>query len=382
MSAFGLPLLLLLMWGYLALSTIAALRFARRRRAARLAAGSAQKPVTILKPLHGAEPGLADNLRSFVAQDYEEFQLVFGVRERGDGALPVARALIGEFPGREIEVIVDPHVSGSNLKVANLENMMTAARHDLIVLADSDMRVTPDYLRIVTAPLADSRTGVVTCLYKGVSSGGLWSLLAAMHINFGFMPGAIVGESLDIGGGCFGATIALRREVLDAIGGFARLRNELADDHRMGSAVRALGFGAVLSPYVVENRVSEPSFSSLWQHELRWARTSRAMAPLGFAGSAIGHTTMMTALAVALWGSGGAVWGFVLISIVLRWISAGLIARALNLPSEGLLLLPLRDALSFAVFLSSFFGRSVSWRNQSFRVEPSGRMTVEGDKPV
>ncbi|HEX5452227.1 MAG TPA: bacteriohopanetetrol glucosamine biosynthesis glycosyltransferase HpnI [Stellaceae bacterium] len=382
MSGFGLPLILLLTWGYLVLSTFAALHFARRRRAARFVRDSAGEPVTVLKPLHGAEPGLVENLRSFAAQDYGEFQLVFGVRERRDGALPVACALAAGLPGRDIEVIVDPHVSGSNLKVANLENMMPAARHDLIVVADSDMRVAPDYLRIVTAPLADSQTGIVTCLYKGVSNGGLWSLLAAMHINYSFMPGAIVGESLDIGGGCFGATIALRREVLDAIGGFARLRNELADDHRMGSAVRALGLKAVLSTCIVENRVSEPSFLSLWQHELRWARTSRAMAPLGFAGSAIGHTTMMTALAVAFCASGGAAWGFVLISIVLRWISAGLIARALNLPRRGLWLLPLRDALSFAVFLSSFCGRSVAWRDQIFRVEPSGRIRVEGDKPV
>lgn len=377
MSAIGLSLSIFLVWGYLAVGTIAALRFARRGWWASRRPPGPLSPVSILKPLHGDEPGLAANLRSFAAQDYPEFQLVFGVREWDDGALPVARAVIRENPQHAAELVVDPHVSGSNLKVANLENMLPAVRHDVIVIADADIRVTPDYLRIVAAPLSDPHTGIVTCLYKGVSSGGFWSRLAAMHINFGFLPGAIIGEMLDIGGGCFGATIALRRDVLRRIGGFARLRNELADDHRMGSAVRALGLDAVLSPYVVENRVCESSFASLWQHELRWARTSRAMAPAGFAGSVIGHTTAVTALAVAFCASGGAAWGFVLVSMGLRWLSAALIARWLDLPRAGLWLLPLRDVLSFAVFIVSFCGRSVSWRDQIFRVEPGGRMRVE-----
>jgi ceramide glucosyltransferase len=220
----------------------------------------------------------------------------------------------------------------------------------------------------------------VTCLYKGVpSDGDLWSRLSALNINFGFMPGAIVGEAINVGDGVFGATIALRREVLERIGGFARVRNELADDYRMGSAVRELGLRIVLSPYIVENRVTEMSLASLWRHELRWARTSRLMAPGGFAGSIVTHTTMFTALAAAAFGSGVAIWGFVLATLALRWLSAAAIARWLDLPRTGLWLLPLRDALSFAVFIGSFCGRSVQWRNQLFRVAPSGRMSVQGD---
>jgi ceramide glucosyltransferase len=203
-----------------------------------------------------------------------------------------------------------------------------------------------------------------------------------MHINYAFLPSALLGQMLGVGGGCFGATIALRREVLQRLGGFARVRNELADDHRLGSAVRGLGLRSVLSSYIVENCVSDPSFASLWRHELRWARTSRAMAPAGYAGSVITHTVMVTAVAAAVWGSAPAAGGFVLVSLLLRWLSAAVTARALDLPRAGLWLLPLRDALSFAVFLSSFFGRSVFWRDQLFRIEPSGQMTVEGDKPI
>ncbi|MFI4947185.1 MAG: bacteriohopanetetrol glucosamine biosynthesis glycosyltransferase HpnI [Alphaproteobacteria bacterium] len=385
MTDLGLVLIFFLAWTYVVCATVAALRFARRPivappGAAPLGPASASAPpVSILKPLHGAEPGLAENLRSFADQDYPAFQLVLGVSDRADGALPIARALIGEQPLEDIELVVDPRAPGTHINVANLENMLPAARHQLIVLADSDMRVTPDYLATVTAPLADPATGIVTCAYKGVPTGGLWSRLAALHINFGFLPGALVGDVLEVGDGCFGATIALRREVLDRLGGFARLRNELADDHRLGAAVRKLGLKAVLSPYIVENRVTEPSFASLWRHELRWARTSRMLAPAGFAGSVITHTVMTTALAAMLWGSGSAAWDCVLISVLLRWISAILIARRLDLPRAGLWLLPLRDALSFAVFLYSFCGRSVLWRDQLFRVEPNGEISVEGD---
>jgi ceramide glucosyltransferase len=381
MTAFGLGLLLVLAWVYVLGTTILALRF-RRRRIVAPPAPEGGLPVSVLKPLHGAEPGLYENLRSFADQDYPVFELVVGVRDRGDSALPIADGLIRDRPLCDIGLVIDRRAAGSNLKVANLENMMPATRHDVILLADSDMRVTRDYLAVVTAPLADPTIGLVTCLYKGVPTGGLWSQLAAMHVNFGFLPGALAGDALGIGGGCFGATIALRREVLQRLGGFARVRNELADDHRLGSAVRGLGLKSVLSSYIVENRVSDPSFASLWRHELRWARTSRTMAPAGFAGSVITHTVMVTALAAAVWGSGPAAAGFVLISLLLRWLSAAVTARALDLPRTGLWLLPLRDALSFAVFLSSFFGRSVFWRDQLFRIEPSGQMTVEGDKPI
>jgi ceramide glucosyltransferase len=190
----------------------------------------------------------------------------------------------------------------------------------------------------------------------------------------------MIGDAIKVGGGCFGATIALRRDVLDRIGGFARLRDELADDHRIGAAVRGLGLRMVLSPYIVENRVTETSLAALWRHELRWARTARLMAPAGFAGSVITHTVMTTALAAALFGSGPAAWGTIAVALLLRWTSAAAIARWLDLPRSGLWLLPLRDALSFAVFLGSFCGRSIHWGEQQFRIAPNGHMHIEGNK--
>lgn len=363
-------------WLYLLGAALAVIKFTRRSLPMR----HERPPISVLKPLHGAEPGLHENLRSFAEQDYPAVQIVLGVNSPSDSALPVAHALIRDLPARDITLVVDPRANGSNLKVANLENMLEAAHHDILVLADSDMRVDRRYLAAVTAPLHDPLTGIVTCLYKGVSRGGRWSELGALHINFGFLPGAVVAESLGLGGGCFGATIALRRETLERIGGFAKLRDDLADDHRIGEEVRALGLAVMLSPYLVETQVSEPSFAILWQHELRWARTVRAVAPAGFAGSILAQPVAIAGLGAAATGFGLTSCVFLGISCLLRWACARAIAGALGLPTTRLWLLPVRDALSFAVFVASFFGRTVFWRDRAFHVEASGRMTVEGDK--
>jgi ceramide glucosyltransferase len=375
MASLVLSLVLFPVWIYLAGTVAAAVRFARRPTAL----PSKQSPVSMLKPLYGAEPGLHENLRSFVDQNYPDRQIVFGVRSPDDGALPVVRALMAERPEVDIDLVVNARAGGGNLKVANLINMLPAAKHDFLVFADSDMHVDPDYLATVTAPLQDPAVGLVTCLYRGLPTGGLWSRLGALHINFGFLPSALLGDALGTGGGCFGATIALRRQVLDRIGGLAVVRDELADDHRIGAAVRELGLPTVLSPYVVETLVSERNLKCLWRHELRWARTVRAMAPIGFAGSVVTHAIAIAALAAVFSGLSLTSLVFLAISCLFRWVTAGATARILGLPIAGLWLLPLRDLLSFAVFVGSFFGRSVSWRDQLFRIEPSGRIIVERD---
>lgn len=371
-------LLLLPIWAYTLAIVWAAYRFTRRRAPHPIGTPA----ISVLKPLHGDEHGLADNLLSFVDQDYPSAQIVFGVRSLIDGAVPVAQRVMATRPRHDITLVVDPKASGSNLKVANLENMLPAARHDILVIADSDMRVGRSYLGALAGQLQDAEVGLVTCAYKVLWADGIWSALGAMYINFGFLPGALLGEAIGWGGGCFGATLALRRDVLDRIGGFARLRNELADDHRMGSAVRELGLRAVLSPYIVENRISEPSLASLWRHELRWARTTRLVAPGGFAGSVVTHTMVIALLAAmaAEWQTVAA--GFFVASCLLRWGSALAVARLLGLPLRRFWLLPVRDVLSFAVFVASFCGRNVLWRGQFFKIDEGGRITTEGDESV
>jgi ceramide glucosyltransferase len=344
-------------WAYLVGTAIAVVHFARRT----LPAAPERPPVSLLKPLHGNEPGLYKNLRSFVEQDYPTVQIVLGANDVSDGALPVAKALMKEIPGADITLVTGAPIRGSNLKVANLENMLGAARHDILVISDSDMRVDRSYVGAVTAPLLDRSTGLVTCLYEGVSTGGTWSALGAAHINFGFLPSALLAASLGINRGCFGATIAIRRNTLERIGGFT------------------LGLAVALSRYLVEARVSEPSFIGLWRHELRWARTVRTITPAGYAGSVLTHAVAIATVGALATGFGLTASVFLVISVLLRWATAGVIARALGFAFNRLWLLPVRDALSFAVFVASFFGRKVFWRDQLFQVEPSGRMSVDGD---
>ncbi|HTV46068.1 MAG TPA: bacteriohopanetetrol glucosamine biosynthesis glycosyltransferase HpnI [Stellaceae bacterium] len=381
MADLAIVLVVLPGWIYLGAAVLAVRRFARRARAARGATGAAGPAVTILKPLHGDEPGLSKNLRSFADQDYPmRQQIVLGVNDPRDGALTAARALVRDRPGDDIALVIDRHIDGANHKVANLANMLRAARHDMLVLADSDMRVERGYLTAVTAPFADPRTGLVTCLYKAAPTGGMWSQLGALHINFGFLPGAILAETLGVGHGCFGATIVLRRQTLDRIGGFARFRDELADDHRLGEAVRAAGLAVVLSEHIVEAQVSEPSFAALWHHELRWARTVRGLTPLSFTGSIVTHPLALAVLAAAVTRLDPICGLALAISWLLRWAGTRVVAGAIGVEAAEPWLLPIRDILSFAVFVASFFGRKVSWRDRNFCVAADGRITADGDQ--
>ena len=214
-------------------------------------AGNSQRlpPVTLLKPLCGAEPELYEHLRSFCQQDHPEFQIVFGVRDRTDPALEVAERLAAEFPSLPIDVVVDPQHHGSNGKVSNLINMMTRARHDVLALADSDTFVGSDYLSTVTAPLMDQNVGLVTCIYRGVPTASIWSRLGAMYINEWYVPSVLVAWLFGYRGYVSGQTLCLRRDTLQAIGGLGAIANHLAEDYRLGELIRALGKRIVLLPY-------------------------------------------------------------------------------------------------------------------------------------
>jgi ceramide glucosyltransferase len=363
---------------YLAITVYAIRRLIRRP----LPQAVESAPVSLLKPLCGDDSGLYENLRSFCLQDYGTFQIVFGVADPADPAIAVVRRLMTEFPTLDIALAVGGTSGAANLKVANLINMLPQARHDLLAVSDSDMRAPPRYLAAVTAPLADPGVGLVTCLYRGISAGGLWSDLAALHINQGFLPQAAVGEALGAGGGAFGASLALRRATLDAIGGFARVADYLADDHALGHAVRSLGQRVLLSPLLVDNMVYEAGLGPLFRHELRWANTVRLLAPAGYAGLVISHPLVLALLALLLgappiW----AILGLILVFLV-RWVTVRLNERTLGLRRAPAYLLPLRDLLSFVVYIASFFTRNVAWRDHRFRIGRDGRLSPEGDSPA
>jgi ceramide glucosyltransferase len=336
-------------------------------------------PVTVLKPLCGAEPGLHEHLRSFCQQNYPEFQLVFGVRDAGDPACAVVKRLAAEFPSVPIELVINPQLHGSNLKISNLINMLPYARHDILAMADSDAFVGADYLATVTAPLLDADVGLVTCIYRGTPTKGIWSRLGAMYINEWYVPSVLLAWLFGHEGYVSGQTVCLRRDTLDAIGGLRVLANHLADDHRLGEVVRGLGLRIVLSPYVVDGEHHEPNFDLLTRHELRWMRTIRVLRPRSFRLIFLTFSLPLAVFGIIAAGAESSLsmtaWVLfgitVLARLVLHFVHRLRDDRA---PVSDLWLLPARDLLICWVWCRSFFTSHVTWRGNEFDVGADGVM--------
>ncbi len=335
--------------------------------------------VTILKPLHGDEIGLLENLASFCEQDYAgPVQIVFGVASPDDPAIAAVERLRATYPGRILDLVVDSRVNGSNPKVANLINMSARIAHEIVVLADSDIRVRPDYLSRVVSAL-DRSGGGVTCPYYGISNGGLWSSLAQLNIDSHFIPGVVVGARLKRSRPCLGSTIALRREWLAAIGGFEPLADCLADDYVLGEMLAAQGRPVSLLPFAVGHVCGESSFRELWRHELRWALTIRTIDPLGYLGWTVTHAFPLALIAWLLGGAWPAV-GLGLAALACRALLIFAIERGYGLPPRPYWLIPLRDLLSFAVFVAGFFARDVSWRGHHYELMSEGILKSANNK--
>lgn len=352
---------------YLVAATILVRRFARQP----IPSGAAATPaVTILKPLHGDEAGLFDNLLSFDRQHYPgPVQIICGVADAHDPAIAVVERLRGASATHDIELKIDATVHGANRKVANLINMAPRIRHDVVIVSDSDMRVEPDYLVRVIAALQG--VGAVTCLYHGVAVTGRWSQLSALAINAHFLPSVVLGLASGLAQPCFGSTIALHRATLDEIGGFAAFADRLDDDYAIGAAVRQRGYAIAIPLFTIAHLCSEPSLSELWRHELRWARTIRSIAPLGHAGSVVMHALpwALVALLLAPWsGLLAQATAATLAALLCRVALLRQVAHAFALPPQPYWLLPGRDLLSFVVFVASFLGRSVNWKGHRYRL--------------
>jgi ceramide glucosyltransferase len=338
------------------------------QRAARGSPPATYPPVTILKPLHGAEPNLYAALSSFCLQNYPApLQIVLGVADPADPAAATARRLIAELPDRDIALVIDPRRHGANAKVSNLINMQGRARHDVLLIADSDIAVSPDYLTGVAAALDQPDVGLVTCLYHGVPSTGLWSRLAAAAIDYHFLPNVLVGLKLRLATPCFGSTIAVRKSTLAGIGGLQSVADQLADDYALGMAVRRAGRKVAIPPLLVSHACAERSLRELSMHEIRWARTIRGVDSPGFAGLAITYAVPLALLGVILGGLTPAAW-ILAIALVCRFALQAELHRLFRLRSGIFWLGPIRDILSFTVFVASFFGRRVEWRGHRYAV--------------
>jgi ceramide glucosyltransferase len=361
--------------GYALAAAFLAGRFMRAENAA----VAAYPAVTILKPLHLGEPGLSDNLESFFAQDYPgDIQIVFGVHDSNDPAIAVVEALQARYPHLDTVIVADGALHGSNAKVSNLINMLPAARHGILVLSDSDIVVTPRWLRHVTDALAQPDVGLVTCLYTGEVVRGqnrIWSTLSAMGTTYDFLPNVMLGASLGLAEPCMGSTIALTRAMLDEIGGFMAFADYLADDYEMGRAVRARGHVLAIPAMGVGHTATESSARELFRHELRWTRTIRTVNPLGHLGTIITFGFPIALISAVLLDFSWMSLAVVGLTLASRLFLKRRIDGIFGTYAGPYWLLPARDLLSFAVFLTSLFGETVHWRGSRFSVEPSGALS-------
>jgi len=347
-------------------------RFARRKAEC----GDDLPPATLLVPLRGAEPGLEENLRAFVEQDYPECQVIVGVANADDPALPIALRVAASLPDRWIDVAVGAAANARNPKIANVLSMMRFARHDVLVLADSDTRVDPSYLRSVVLPLRSSEIGLVTCLFAGVPDHTFASKLGAMFINDQFIPSALVDRLFGPLRHGFGPTNALRRSVLEAIGGFEALAPHLADDFMLGHFVAARGLRVAISKYVVRTMVSESSLSALWEHELRWHRTIRNKAPAGYAGMFLTYPIPLALLGLGFAQRRIPAGALLATAFVARVMLQRVSAHALRVQPSSPWLTICRDLFGFAIWARGLTGTSVLWRGAQLHLA-SGGILVE-----
>jgi ceramide glucosyltransferase len=374
-----LTVILLLGWLAAALAVVgtaygmAATLIARLYMTRPAARPTAFPPLSVIKPLHGAHPGLAEDLEGFCLQDYPgEIQLLFGVHTADDPAAAVVRAMQAKRPDMDIELVVDRSLYGTNRKVSNLINIAARARNEVLVLSDADIGIAPDYLGRVVGALQTPGVGAVTCLYVGKAQTTLWARLGAMGINYHFLPNAMLGKSLKLAQPCFGSTIALTRAVLDEIGGLPAFADHLADDYEMGRAVRGLGYAVAIPPMVVSHTCVESTASALIRHELRWGRTVRQIDPLGYAGSLITNPLPLALIAGILLGFSTPAWVVIFGALGVRIGGKFAMDASTGASAGRWWLIPARDILSFGVFVASFAVTTVGWSGQRFRVGPDG----------
>lgn len=356
--------------GYQLFAVVALQRFFTRPPAPAVPA----EAVTILKPLHGDEPELGPNLATFLDQDYgAPVQLLCGVADPQDPAIGVVRRLQATHQGA-IDLVIDPATHGASAKIGNLINMLPSARHDILILSDSDMAVGRDYLATIAASLAQPGVGAVTCLYRGRADAGFWSSVAAGTVSYVALPDIIVGLTTGLAQPCMGSTIALRRRTLEAIGGLDRFSDVLADDHAIGQAVGEARLCVTIPPLLLVHASADDSAGAVWRHHLRWAATIRGLQPAGYAGSIVTNPLPLAILASTLLGPLGV--ALTLLSLVIRVFLLKRVDRIAGTSSAPLWLLPVIDCLKFAIFVASFFVTKVDWRGARYTMAANGGITA------
>ena len=347
---------------------------AARWRPARMA-GPAHSlpPLSILKPVHGRDPRFYEAILSHAAQDYPEFEILFGVNTPDDPALEDIVRLRGEFPALRIEIAIVPTLA-PNAKVGVLEELARRARYSVLLVNDSDIAVEPGYLRAVTAPLDAPGVGLVTCLYRAGAAS--WaSRFEALGIATEFAPSVLAARLLGVAEFALGSTMVFRAETLRRIGGFAAIANYLADDYQLGRRIAQLGLRIEFAGVVVETDLGGASWAQVWRHQLRWSRTIRVSRSLGYYGYVVTHATLwgLVALLAHQWLAGAAALAVRVVAGV--WVGAGILGD--RKVRRDFWLIPFRDLFGFAVWAAGIFGDTVEWRDRQLKLRPDGRIVDE-----
>jgi ceramide glucosyltransferase len=361
--------------GYYALCLWGASRFLGERKVAGEGAGPTQAnpPVSILKPLRGTDPEMYESFRSHCLQDYPEYEIIFGVSDSNDPAIPLVEQLKAEFPTHPIRLMVCSQNLGANTKVSNLAQMARQARHEYLIVNDSDIRVEPDYLRRVLAPLNDFKVGLVTCLYRGIANSSLGSRLESLGISTDFCAGVLVAQTVENGirfG--LGSTLAFRRRDLQAIGGFEAIADYLADDYQLGSRIAALGLKVKLSEVVVETFLPHYTLRNFVPHQLRWARTVRDSRFWGYLGLGLTFGLPWALLALVFAKGADWAWGLLALTAAMRVAVAVMVGSFVLRDRQvlrSLVLIPVRDLVALLVWVISFAGHTIVWRGDRFRLD-------------
>jgi ceramide glucosyltransferase len=331
--------------------------------------------VSLLKPVRGLDAQALRNYASFCQQDYPEYELLFGFSDPEDPAIHVVRQLQRDYPHVSIRLVSGPAL-GANRKASLLHHLAAEARHDILVISDSDMRVTPDYLRRVVAPLADPTTGLVTCCYRGEAPRTLAAGLETLQIGVIFLPSVIIANWLFRFGFAMGSTAALRRRDLDHLGGFKAITDYLADDYQLGARIAHLGLRVHLSDYVVATVLGKTDLAEQWHRELRWNRCARVSRPWCYPGLLISFTMPLALLLILFSGFATIGWQALAVSLAVRWLVAYLVSGYTgDIESRRWLpWLPLRGLLSALVWLFGGLGRHILWRGDRYVLRSDGRM--------
>ena len=338
-------------------------------------------PLTLLKPLAGAEPNLEAHLASFFQQDYPEYEILFCARQANDAGLEIARRVAARYPLIPAKFMSTGEPPYINAKVASMELMEKAASHGILVISDSDVRVTPDYLRAVALPFADNQVGGMCCLYRGIAAGGgLWARLEAVGMSVEMTAGVLVARMMEGMQFVLGPTMAFRRDVIRRMGGFKVTADYCADDFVLGNETHKLGQTVVLSHHAIDHIVINLSLMASLKHQVRWMKSTRFSRPKGHFGTALTFSMPFGLLGLAaglslghpLWGVALLAWG-VATRLALSIAVGRVVVRD---PSwfNLLVLYPVRDLMGFFFWASSYMGSRILWRGRIFQLLPGGKM--------